>query len=144
MTQRRALSPEQEEQVWALWLRRVPVLAIAAQFGVGRNTVSRTVARITRELSKRHQTDLDGARTEALAEYDAIKCEAWRRLARCAPQSTAGVGLLSNIIAARQQQDRLLGLERIQVDHRHAIVARVEAWLSTEIEADWMQGENTG
>ena len=125
----RALTPDQQEKAWELWLRRFPQTAIARQMGVNRNTVGRTIKRIQRELTNERQAELEQVRTLALAEYDVIKREAWQSRQKCAPSSTASVGYLSTIIEARKQQDRLLGLEEVTVTHRGLVLARLETVL---------------
>jgi hypothetical protein len=133
MPARRALSPQEEELVWQLWARRVPQTGIARQFNVSRKVVSSAVGRVQRELAEGRHADLEAARDEALGVYDLVQQAGWARMAKCAPNSTASVGYLSAIIEARRQQDRLLGLEKITVDHRAQALAKVEHLLDTAV-----------
>jgi hypothetical protein len=133
MSRALALRPEQREEVWELYLRRMSQSAIARHIGCSRNAVSRNVVKMRGELNERRATELEELRTEALAEYDIIKRAAWSRLAACGPNSPAGVGYLNAICVARQSQDRLLGLEKLSIDHRGVVLARVENILTTPV-----------
>jgi hypothetical protein len=135
----RALTRDEEQHVWELWLRRFPQTRIARQFGVSRKVVGGTIARMQAELAEGRHATLEAARDEALATYDVIQQEAWARMAKCAPNSTASVGYLGAILETRRQKDRLLGLEKLQIDHRHVLAAKVDAWLNSEIEAPWLE-----
>jgi hypothetical protein len=127
------ISHEQEDQMYALWLRRVPHHAIAQAVGVNRNTVTATIKRMTASLAKGRRDDLELSRAEALAVYDAVQREAWLSKAKVLPNSNASVGYLGCIIEARKQQDRLLGLEQITITHRDVHLARIEAIMSAPV-----------
>lgn len=133
MSRALALKPDQEQLIWNLWLHRVPQATIAEQIGCSRRTVSTVVNRIRRRLNEQRLQELEELRTEALAEYDAIKLEAWTRLEACAPGSAVAVGYISTIVNARQAQDRLLGLQELTVNLRAVHLAKVENLLDTPV-----------
>lgn len=127
MSRAHALSEDQRSKIWDLHLRRVPQLEIARQVGCSRNTVNAVVQRITKDLADRRLDQLETAREEALATYDAIQREAWMRLEQCAPTSTIAVGYLGTIVDCQRQKDRLLGLEQLTINHTGVYLARIEA-----------------
>jgi len=95
--------------------------------------VSATIARTKQQLASAREAEMESQREEALAEYDAIKREAWERLAQCQANSTAAVGYLGAILGARAAQDRLLGLDEITINHRGVYLARIEAILNSPV-----------
>jgi len=120
MARGQVLRDDQRELIWRLYLRHVSHAVIARQIGCSRQAVTRTVGRIRKDLAEDRLQNFEEQRSVALAEYDEVKREAWKRLAECKASSHAAVGYLGQIVSSRQQQDRLLGLETIQVDHRGA------------------------
>jgi neutral trehalase len=88
---------------------------------------------VRRELNQERLKDLEDLRTEAIAEYDAIKQECWKRLKRCPAKSNAAVGYIGSIVEARKQQDRLLGLEQVTIDHRIGVLAKIDAMLDVPV-----------
>ena len=134
MSRALALTPTQQDDIWRLWLRRVPQAEIARRIGCSRTTVSNTVVRIRSQLNERRLVELEDLRTDALAEYDTIKEEAWHRLEACKPTSPVAVGYLSTILTARQAQDRILGLEGpLTIEHRGVLLARLDAVLDAPV-----------
>jgi hypothetical protein len=98
-------------------IQRRPLGQIAQDVGVHRNTVSKLITRITKELNTRRMESLEDLRQHALSTYDAIQKEAWERLQSCSGNSNSAVGFLGIISQARRQQDRLLGLEQVTINH---------------------------
>jgi hypothetical protein len=133
MSRALALKPDQEDLIWKLWLQSVPQSEIAARVGCSRTTVSNVVNRVRKRLAERRPAEFEELRTEALAGYDQIKREAWKHLENCPVGSSVAIGLLSNIIAARQAQDRLLGLQQITVNHRGFVLAKIDELLNTGV-----------
>jgi DNA-binding CsgD family transcriptional regulator len=133
MSRALALKPDQEDDIWRLWLQRVPQAEIGRRIGCSRKTVSAAVQRVQKRLAAERTRDLEEARAEALAEYDTVKGECWERLAGCKPTSTAAVGYLGAILDARRQQDRLLNLEHLTVNVRAVALGKIEALLEEGI-----------
>jgi hypothetical protein len=111
MSRAHALTPQQEDAIWAAYLRKVPRQQIAQEVGTSPTTVSAVVQRVKQRLNDRRTADLEALRTDALAEYDQLQREAWDRLQQCSPTSTLSVGYLGVILDARRQEDRILGLQ---------------------------------
>ncbi len=129
MPRRTALTVDDEAAIWEAWLRSTPLWQIARAVGRDRHTVARAIDRIRAELTQTRLADLEARRTEALAEYDAIKRRAWTRLQQCAPTSTASVGYLSALIEARKRQDQLLGLNHVETSNVNVYLAQLHAVL---------------
>jgi hypothetical protein len=127
------LGEDHHEQLWELYCKRTPQSALARHFGCSRTSVSNAVARIKKKLAEGRREELEHARAESIAVYQAAQAEAWRRLTKCPPASTAAVGYLAQIVESQRQQDRLLGLEEITVNHRGMLLARLEAVLDTPV-----------
>ena len=133
MPQPRALTPDQEQLAWQLWLQRVPQTQIAERLGCHRNRISAWITRILRELADARRDALEDAREQALATLDAIQAEAWSRLAAAKPTSNVSAAYLSTIIEATRLQARILGLERLGIDLRGAALLRVDSLLDETV-----------
>jgi hypothetical protein len=140
----RALNPEQEDEVYRATLRRVPYVELARQYSVDRETIARVVGRFIHELAERTRPELEALRGMLYDELDQVKGAAWESYRDARPGSMARNGALSLVKESITEQAKLMGLEKIQIDHRHVLAARVEAWLNTEIEADWANGNDPG
>jgi hypothetical protein len=138
----RALSPEQEQEVYRATLRRVPYVQLAREYNVDRQTITRIVDRFTNELAECKRPELEALRLQLFDELDVVKDAAWQSFREARAGSIARNGALSLVKEAVMEQARLMGLERLQIDHRHVLAAKVDAWLSTEVEADWLNGKN--
>jgi len=128
MSRRDALNDDQREEIWRLHVKRVSQREIADRIGCNRNTVSAVVRRITEQLAEGRRTEMEAARNEALAVYDEIQREIWKRLEQCPATSS-----LSVIVEARRRQDRLLGLEKLTVNHTQVYLTRIEALMNQPI-----------
>jgi hypothetical protein len=138
MPQRRALDEAQRESLWSMYLAREPQSTIAKRFGISRQTVCNTIARIKRELAEGHHAELEEARAESLQVYKMVQERAWQRLVKCQATSTASVGYMSTIVTAQRRMDALLGLDEVTVNHRGIVWAQIEhaMTLPTPIDAE--------
>jgi DNA-binding CsgD family transcriptional regulator len=134
MPRRTGITHAQEEAIYRLHLQHVPIQAIASQEGLHRNTVSAALNRITGALNDRHIESLEGERQRSLDIYRTIESECWARLRVADPDSTVSVGYLNILSQVRRQQDRLLGLERITVDHQGLYLQQVHALMSQPVQ----------
>jgi len=133
MSRRDALNDDQRDEIWRLHVKRVSQREIADRIGCNRNTVSAVVCRITAHLAEGRRTELEAARNEALAVYNEIQREIWKRLEQCPATSSLAVGYLSVIVEARRRQDRLLGLEKLTVNHTQVYLTRIDALMNQPI-----------
>lgn len=133
MSRRDALNDDQRDEIWRLHVKRVSQREIADRIGCNRNTVSAVVRRTTEQLAEGRRTEMEVARNEALAVYDEIQREIWKRLEQCPATSSLAVGYLSVIVEARRRQDRLLGLEKLTVNHTQVYLTRIDALMNQPI-----------
>jgi hypothetical protein len=137
-----ALSPEQEYEVYDASLRRVPYIQLAQQYAVDRETITRIVARLATEFAERKRPELEALRLRLFDELDAVKSAAWESHREARPGSMARHGALALVKDCVTEQARLMGLEKLQIDHRHLLAAKVEAWMNSEIEVPWLESED--
>jgi hypothetical protein len=121
------LSDEQHQHIYALWLRRTPVQTIAEQVGCHRNSVRAVVERIRSEQAT--DADLERARADALSCYDLVLNEAWTRFDQCDPMGAVAVGYLNVILKARERQDRIQNLEKVEINHTALYLTKIEQLL---------------
>ena len=133
----RALNVEQQHEVYEQSLRRVPYTQLAQQYQVDRETITRTVDRFIRDLAERRRPELEVLRGTLYDELDQVKGAAWESYRDARPGSMARNGALSLVKESITEQARLMGLEKIQIDHRHVLAAKVDAWLNAEVDVDW-------
>jgi IS30 family transposase len=124
-----SLTQEQEELIYSLSIRRVPIGTIAEQVGVHRNTVRPAIARLTAQMNERSTESLEVLRRQALAVYGELETECWTRLRECVPTSRMALGFIATIMQLRRQQDRLLGLEQLTVTQQGPQLQQLQALL---------------
>lgn len=122
---------EKVRQAVAMSARSMTYTDIAGQLGVSRNAVAKWVKN---ELAKRAE-HRDQDRERAIATYQELKAERWRRLKRLPTDSRANnvVGLLNGINADQERIDRLTGVEAPK---------RLEVSEAEEYEVVWSDAED--
>jgi hypothetical protein len=136
MTAPRALNVEQQHDVYEQSLRRVPYTQLARQYRVDRETITRTIDRFIHEFAEQRRPELETLRGTLFDELDQVKGAAWESYRDARPGSMARNGALSLVKDSIAEQARLMGLEKIQVDHRGLLAAKIEHWFGGEVEID--------